>query len=410
MLDRLSRWTYLLSVALLLYRGPTLGSLKIADIALIVALGLFVLSNYDAISINKDFFVLFSGFFALIWFSTVVSPFVLSPGTVEDFLRYLIGFGFALVTFHFVTSYTDGFERLQHTFSLAAILSAILGLLAVGTFFLGARWVWVVSLLYSPAVPRANPFFYDPNHYTSVLTIAYVLSYSYVSGYLRGDHNSVVWLGVPVVLAVGIVAAGSRTGLGVLMVTTVMLVGRPLVQCIARRQTEIMVAVILGLVAVSSVVVMKNNILFTIFEIGSLRQNSVSRALANRVHLWSVAFRVWSNYPLLGVGPDNYIQYLTTVASSWGLEKVKNPHNTYFTLLAQTGILGFGAFLLMYVRSSVIGIRTLWNDTRNYALLGVTLLVAMATWGIFLDIITSRRLWFALGLSLGLFHIVGDEE
>jgi O-antigen ligase len=171
-----------------------------------------------------------------------------------------------------------------------------------------------------------------------------------------------------------------------------------------------MVAVILGLVAVSSVVVMKNNILFTIFEIGSLRQNSVSRALANRVHLWSVAFRVWSNYPLLGVGPDNYIQYLTTVASSWGLEKVKNPHNTYFTLLAQTGILGFGAFLLMYVRSSVIGIRTLWNDTRNYALLGVTLLVAMATWGIFLDIIKSRRLWFALGLSLGLFHIVGDEE
>lgn len=409
-LDRLSRWTYLLAVVLLLYRGPALGPLKIADIALIAALGLFILSNYDAISTNKNFLVLFSGFFTVIWFSIVVSPFGFSPGTIRDFLRYLIGFGFALVTFHFVTNYTDGFERLQYTFSLAAISSSILGLLAVGTFFLGVRWVWVVSLLYSPGVPRATPFFYDPNHYASVLTIAYVLSYNYVFGYLRGDYNSIVWLGVPVVLAVGIVAAGSRTGLGVLMITTVMLVGWSLVPSIARRQTEIIVAVVVGLVAVSSVIALKNNILSIIFEGGFLRRISISRAFADRVHLWSVAFRVWSNHPLLGIGPDNYIRFLKTVADSWGLEKIKNPHNTYFTLLAQTGILGFGAFLLIYVRATLRGIRTLRNDSHNYALLGITLLVAMAAWGVFLDIITSRRLWFALGLSLGLFQIVGGEE
>jgi O-antigen ligase len=405
MLTRLFHWNYLFSVALLLYRGPTVGSLKIADLVLATALAFFILSEYDSINIHKKFYIILSIFFVSAYVSAVISPFRLSSGVAEDFLRLLFGFGFALMTFHFITTYQNSFEKLQHTFALAAILSSILGILAVVTFLLGFRWTWADLLLFDSYTPRAAPFSKDPNHYASVLTIAYILSYNNVFRFFTSNQaSSIIWLSVPVILGTGIVATGSRTGVGVLIITTILLIGIPLIQLIACRQSSALFVITPTLVIIFATVVSRDWV-GLLFNISPLRSGDVTSGLRNRIDLWLTAFRIWSDYPLFGVGLNNYLKYLTARTAS----KVTNPHNTYMTLLAQTGILGLGAILSVFISSTIIGVRALWDDQYNYALLGLVLIIAMAAWGVFLDILTSRRLWLALGVSLSLFQICSHK-
>ena len=63
-----------------------------------------------------------------------------------------------------------------------------------------------------------------------------------------------------------------------------------------------------------------------------------------RVELWERNLAHVANHPLLGVGPAGYAIYNMTYHPS----DARSTHNNYFDILAQTGIIGFAAFLWLF--------------------------------------------------------------
>ncbi|MFH1097648.1 MAG: O-antigen ligase family protein [Candidatus Desantisbacteria bacterium] len=59
-----------------------------------------------------------------------------------------------------------------------------------------------------------------------------------------------------------------------------------------------------------------------------------------RVELYKTGWRMWKDYPVLGVGPDNF-RYMCKKYYQGTGTNVRVSHNTYIQLLSETGIIGF---------------------------------------------------------------------
>jgi O-antigen ligase len=70
---------------------------------------------------------------------------------------------------------------------------------------------------------------------------------------------------------------------------------------------------------------------------------NVEEGSAGRVELWETNIDLILKHPLFGVGPAGYAAYYL----SYHPLNARSTHNNYFDVLAQTGILGFIAFLWM---------------------------------------------------------------
>lgn len=85
-------------------------------------------------------------------------------------------------------------------------------------------------------------------------------------------------------------------------------------------------------------------------------------ALLERVAHWVVALRLWERTPWLGIGPGNYawlypeIIQLDPYLVRW-TEPLGHAHNIYLNVLAEGGLVGLAAFLLLW---GIIGAWVLW--------------------------------------------------
>lgn len=122
-----------------------------------------------------------------------------------------------------------------------------------------------------------------------------------------------------------------------------------------------------------------------------------------RYRLWQAAWQMWLDHPVQGVGigmfARNVIYYAPAVASTY---PVIGAHNTYLSILAETGLLGFGFFagILMiaarnYVRNTPndnienVALRYVWLTVFLVVLIGHTTLNGS----------TDKLLWFLIGMS-----------
>ena len=86
--------------------------------------------------------------------------------------------------------------------------------------------------------------------------------------------------------------------------------------------------------------------------------------------LMGKAWEIFLDYPLVGVGPRNYghvlPQYATTEFRAGYHTYGRVPHNIYFQLLAETGVLGVAAFfvLVYYFFKNNAQIRQLRNNSK----------------------------------------------
>jgi putative inorganic carbon (hco3(-)) transporter len=84
-------------------------------------------------------------------------------------------------------------------------------------------------------------------------------------------------------------------------------------------------------------------------DILSMEVNDDNFAVIERVAHWLAAIRMWESAPWLGVGPGNY----ATAYSGFALPRWNDPlghaHNIYLNVLGETGLLGFGAFLTLWL-------------------------------------------------------------
>jgi len=64
---------------------------------------------------------------------------------------------------------------------------------------------------------------------------------------------------------------------------------------------------------------------------------------ASRVATWPIMLDMIRASPLIGLGPANYYHY-TPLYSLWGWRVYFNSHNNFIDIIAQTGLVGLGAF------------------------------------------------------------------
>jgi len=102
--------------------------------------------------------------------------------------------------------------------------------------------------------------------------------------------------------------------------------------------------------------------------------NFVSGSVGGRWSFWKVAVKEFQDHPILGVGAGNYhnayFQY-------WNQDRFYSrfAHNHYLQVLAETGALGFGLFLLLLAALT----RQVWaNRNRNDSLYQACVLAGMA--------------------------------
>ena len=83
----------------------------------------------------------------------------------------------------------------------------------------------------------------------------------------------------------------------------------------------------------------------------------------NRLVLWSYGLEVVGDYPVLGVGLENFLGYcwFMNPVSLEGTTVCQETHNTYIEALTEVGVTGFLVYILMLISMLVINARTRAN-------------------------------------------------
>jgi hypothetical protein len=133
-----------------------------------------------------------------------------------------------------------------------------------------------------------------------------------------------------------------------------------------------------------------------------------------RFTLWQAALTMFVDYPLLGVGPDNFRwQYGTYV----GLEEWNtgiHANNLYIELLADTGILGFSAFIWLSWQIIRMGLDKLKRQRDETSwLLALGLVAGLITWyvhGLFDYFYEFSPTYILFWLMVGLLAAISVPE
>ena len=132
---------------------------------------------------------------------------------------------------------------------------------------------------------------------------------------------------------------------------------------------------------------------------------------ASRVMFWKVGLRMFWDYPVLGVGPENFGQVYKTQYLGLPTAAAPAAHSVYIEALAESGLVGAASLVALVVLFLRLNART-----RKHALvsspagrrsfeycvpLGLDLaLVGYLTSGAFLSVLYYPHLWILLGLSV----------
>lgn len=126
-----------------------------------------------------------------------------------------------------------------------------------------------------------------------------------------------------------------------------------------------------------------------------------------RLYQWGWAVRMFKEHPLLGVGFENYNfhtgLHVYPFVRAYPITFAE-PNNLYLKILAETGILGFAAFLVVIALLA----RSLWaalrssDDTDLKAVIAGALasFAGIATIYLFTSTIYFMHVWFLLGLAM----------
>ena len=126
-----------------------------------------------------------------------------------------------------------------------------------------------------------------------------------------------------------------------------------------------------------------------------------------RILVWRASLQMLGDHPWLGVGPDNYgEQYLTHYISPVAIHNtLRDAHNNYLHVLAETGLIGFGAYMALFI----VLLRYFYRRYRQspnpaWPLAALLMLVAFSVYGLMNTLWVRfwpvRYLFLLLGLAI----------
>ena len=177
----------------------------------------------------------------------------------------------------------------------------------------------------------------------------------------------------------------------------------PLVLLIhAERKLKKLGAILVALSLVGGIFVLTPALSSRVATITDLKMQSNSE----RLLMWQSAWEMFKDHPIFGVGYGSYkVAYQTKYISPDAKERtLEHAHSNFFQMLGECGIVGFSAFILMWIYFSYLCLRG-WIKTRNIAYL----MFFSVLWGLVLHGLTefnfetsvpSKTFWFALALCM----------
>lgn len=282
--------------------------------------------------------------------------------------------------------------------------------LAVGMYVVGA----VLAVLASTATGgtaadapgRLASSIGDPNFLAAALVSAVPLAFA-----LSATRDGVGWkaaaFGVVLVLVIGVVASQSRGGLAAAVAMWI-----AAVVVLPRRGRVLALGALGGLALV---------VAFTLNPTSWERVTQQATESTGRVDLWTVAWQVFQDHPLNGVGLNNFGQVAGEYVRDVGpLDDValvvvdidREVHNIYLQLLSENGIVGMVLFALVVLgcmRASLRAAR-MFDELERPDLRAVAHGLFVSTAGLlasnfFISGAVDRRIWIVLGLSLATLEI-----
>jgi O-antigen ligase len=239
----------------------------------------------------------------------------------------------------------------------------------------------------------------DPNLLAAALFPAAVLALGLAAGLRDRGMRTLVLVAVLAVLGAGFVASGSRGGVvGALAALAVAIV------FVERRRAALVGALALALAVLAASLWLAP---------GAWERSPSLSSGSGRGDLWTVAWHMAGDHPLLGVGLDNYPAVASDYARSVGplksVDLIDDPHeahNLYLQLLAEAGVVGLAAFTFFVATclySAWVAARLFRSqgDRARAALAGALLvaIVAMLGAAVFVSAPVDRRLWVLLALG-----------
>jgi O-antigen ligase len=110
--------------------------------------------------------------------------------------------------------------------------------------------------------------------------------------------------------------------------------------------------------------------------IGSLAWDALTRG-----EIWLLALQAWRSHPLIGVGygsfPNMTVGNLEWLTQDW-VSSGTSPHNIYFYLLSELGLIGLAAMLFIFLRTVRTNLRQLGDPVPGYGLRYAALGLAFA--------------------------------
>jgi O-antigen ligase len=140
--------------------------------------------------------------------------------------------------------------------------------------------------------------------------------------------------------------------------------------------------------------------------------NDANYAVLERLAHWQAALDMARHQPWLGVGFGNYEAAYPAFALINCPDALGHAHNYYLNLLAETGVVGLGAYLFFWAAVfwqtlTVLG-QLKWPE-RGIALGLLAAWVALATHHL-VDKLYVNNIYIHLGVMLGLLQLLEDKQ
>ena len=283
------------------------------------------------------------------------------------------------------------FMRAYGTFRQPNPYAGYLGLVAPFAISL-ALWAWIgqARTMQSPHAGEANP------RQVRLLRVVLPAAAAVISLGLLVSWSRGAWLAFAVAVAVVILAHTRRAAPVVMLAVTL----------------AVVIAVVFGLVDLlpASLVnrVSELQQFVGLVNIRSVEVTDANFSVIERIAHWQAALGMWADHPWLGVGIGNFATAYPAYNLPRWYEPLGHAHNVYLNFGAEAGLLGFVAYLALWIACLWQAIRAAAVSNRFVAAIGAGVLGALthATIHNLFDNLWVQHNYLNLALFLGLLAVL----
>lgn len=337
----------------------------------------------------------------------------LADAGLAEFLR-------GLLIFLIVTNLATSRPILRHVIWALVLSGAFLGSISLyqvltgsyGQDFGGFGRVKVAEVISQSRDPRIAGPLGDPNFYGQILVMLVPLALYRLWDEHSPTRKLVAGFALAVILGAAVFTF-SRGGAVALAVVV------PLALLHRKIQAKYILLILLAVAPLSLVVPERySDRLSTLAQLAPASNEAVlsneDSSFRDRKLLMTVALRMFSDHPLLGVGVGNYSEHFdeyadhigTTVSSKEKFGRVRYPHNLYLQIAAETGLAGLLAFAAI-IAATLFSLRSAYRSFTRAGATGsadivVSLALALTAFlatSLFLHDSYIRYLWLLVAIS-----------